>query len=131
MSAGCCTVGLLAGCARDVGAATTTAGATSTITSSPTPSTPFLPAAGPGTSGSEARYLAAARRAYPERDDQALRAAGRDICARVAAHSAHDEVGRLAGELGNQAQANEVVDAATFAYCPASLSATTGSTPTS
>jgi hypothetical protein len=68
------------------------------------------------------QFLAVARRVYPQVDDAVLVTKGKDICLRLAGHSLHDEVGALAGQLGSQNQAKEMVDAAAAAFCAASVS---------
>jgi Protein of unknown function (DUF732) len=92
-------------------------GSTSASTSGPrtTPSTTAT-----GTSGTEAvgAYLAVARTAFPSQSTSALVVTGRQLCIVVRARSVHDAVGSLAGQLTNQALANQVVRAAITAYCP-------------
>ena len=65
------------------------------------------------------RYLTVARQAFPERDDAELVDEAGIICARLSDNpSTHDVVGDLAAQLGNQTQAQQLVEAATAAYCP-------------
>ncbi len=66
-------------------------------------------------------YLAIARLAFPQRDDAGLIEVADTVCEYVGANpSTHDAVGELTAELGNQAQAQQLVQAATAAYCPVS-----------
>jgi hypothetical protein len=64
------------------------------------------------------RYLTVARQAFPERDDAELVDEAGIICARLSDNpSTHDVVGDLAAQLGNQTQAQQLVEAATATYC--------------
>jgi hypothetical protein len=65
------------------------------------------------------RYLAIAGQAFPQHGDAELVDEAGTICAGLSNNpSTHDAVGDLAARLGNQAQAQQLVEAATAAYCP-------------
>jgi hypothetical protein len=70
------------------------------------------------TTGAVGAYLTLARTAFPSHSTNALVLTGRQLCVVVRARSLHDAVGSLAGQLTNQALANQVVRAAITAYCP-------------
>lgn len=94
-------------------------GCSSPDSSSPSSVATTPPPSGMPSSADVQRFLVAARAAFPQRDDAALAQLAMTTCAQLKANpSSHDVVGDLAGQLGSQATAKQLVDAAVAAYCP-------------
>ncbi len=106
--------------------AATKAAATSpgTVAAAAPSSTRVSPTKAPSTStasssAAAAGFLRLARTAYPAKSTAVLEQNGRAICTALRKDaSVHDEVGMMAGQLDNQAMANQIVQAAIGAYCP-------------
>lgn len=110
----------MCGCVAQAPSPTTNASVpTTSVSPSPEPTTSdSTQAVATGSPAAVQSYLALAGKDLPQTTKAARVALAHTVCSNIQHGSRHDAVGELAGRVGSQTTADELVTAAVTAYCP-------------